>query len=82
MIESTWEEYLAEVQAKVVRLKAEAQVRGERYSVIGRTNPQRIDELFGVFANDPEAQAVEKVIEAEREKEREEARCAPEASEV
>lgn len=77
MSTSTFEERIVALQAEVVRLKAEAAAKGERYGVIGRTNPKIIEEMFGVFANDPEAEAVQRFIEEEREREREEARRAP-----
>ena len=82
MTESTFEEYLAGVQAEVVRRKDEAQAKGERYGVTGHTNPQKLEEMFGMFANNPHAEAVLQSMEDEREKEREEARRAPEESET
>ena len=74
---TTVEERIAAIQADVARLKAQAEAKGERYGVIGRTNPKVIAEMFGVFANDPDAEAVFKSIEDAREREREEARRAP-----
>lgn len=72
----TTEERLAALEAEVVHIKA--QLRGEPYSerpgVIGRTNPEQIEKLFGHAANSPLAEQVWQDIEAEREREREEAR--------
>ncbi len=45
----------------------------ERYGVTGRTNPQLVDSLFGLFANVPAFDRVMRQIEEDRAREREEA---------
>lgn len=67
----TTEERLASLEADVARLKA--QLPSQRYGVTGRTNPQVMEEMFGVFKNNPQAESVLNAIEQEREKERREA---------
>lgn len=79
---NSFEQKVAALQAEVVRLKAEAAAKGERYGVTGRTNPQRLEEMFGIFANNPRAQSVLQSIEDEREREREEARREPAENDV
>ena len=44
--------------------------------VTGRTNPQLLEELFGVFQNSPHAQQVLDGVEQERDQERQQARRA------
>ena len=46
---------------------------GERYGVVGRTNPELLESMFGCFANDPAFERVVQFIENERAREREEA---------
>ena len=63
---------MAALVAKVAALE-----RGStRPGVTGRTNPQLLEELFGVFANSPHAQQVLSDIERGRERERTEVRRA------
>lgn len=66
------EERLAALEAEVAQIKA--QLRGERYGVIGRTNPQQIEEILAHSTPDELDDAVWRSIEAEREQEREEVR--------
>lgn len=79
MATATIEERLAALEADMARLKAQAPA--ERYGVIGRTNPQAIEAMFGQSAGDALAEAVWQEILAEREREREEARNAPDDEE-
>lgn len=63
---------MAALEVKVAALE-----RGStRPGVTGRTNPQLLDELFGVFADNPHALQVLRDIEQDRERERTEARRA------
>ena len=48
-------------------------VMGERYGVVGRTNPELLESMFGCFADDPAFERVVKFMEDERAREREEA---------
>jgi hypothetical protein len=71
------EERLAHLEADVALLKTEMQgMQGTqdknegRFGVIGRTKTDALESIFGVFANNPEADKVFLAIETEREQER------------
>jgi hypothetical protein len=69
------EKRLAHLEADVATLKAHIPIPTiERVGVIGRTQPDKIEAIFGIYANDPEAEQVLKEIEETREKERRVAR--------
>jgi predicted signal transduction protein with EAL and GGDEF domain len=65
------EERLAAVEAEVRRLRDQRE--NHRAGVIGRTNPELINEMFGIFADDPLFERMVQRMEAERERERREA---------
>jgi hypothetical protein len=69
---ATIEERVALLEEKMAALTDEKALG--RPGVTGRTNPQALEELFGVFSKSPQAQEVLDSIEAERERERREAR--------
>jgi Trm5-related predicted tRNA methylase len=71
------EERILALEAEVARIKA--QLRGDRYGVIGRTNPHLIEEILSKRTPDPQVDRVWEEILAEREREREEARREREA---
>jgi hypothetical protein len=70
---ATVEERLADLEARVAAME-----RGgsSRPGVTGRTNPEVLEELFGIFRDDPYAQQVLDEVEREREQERQQARRA------
>jgi hypothetical protein len=80
MTKVTLEERVTALEKEMEKVKA---LRSRvRYGVTGRTNPQLIETLFGVFANDPEAEEVAHAIAAERERERAQSRQAREADDA
>jgi hypothetical protein len=71
------EERFAALEAEVARLRAKVEGqhdKGQRPNVTGRTRPDFLDTMVGIFANSPAFEEVTRAIEAEREREREEAR--------
>jgi hypothetical protein len=72
MAAGTTEERIVALEAEVARIKA--QLRGERSGVIGRTNPQLIEEILARRTPDPLVDRVWEKILAEGERGREEAR--------
>ena len=66
------EERIATLEAEVSRLRA--QVEGQRRSVTGRTGPDFLKTMVGIHADSFAFEEVTRAIEAEREREREEAR--------
>jgi hypothetical protein len=67
----TLEERIAALEAEMRSVKA--QINGTRYGVTGKTNPQLIAEMFGVFADEPMFDRMVRRMEEERERERREA---------
>ena len=65
------EERVAALEKKLAAL---SEVSERRLGVTGRTNPEVLEEMFGVFADSPHAGAVLDTIAAERERERREYR--------
>ena len=66
------EERIAALEAEVARLRAK--LEEQRPNVTGRTSPDFLDTMVGIHANSPAFEEVTRRIEAEREREREEAR--------
>lgn len=79
---ATIEERLAEVEAQVAQLMRQTAPAVRRPGVTGKTNPQVIEELFGVFANDPHFDRVVQTIEENRARERREAEMEADAAEA
>jgi Trm5-related predicted tRNA methylase len=77
MGDGSTEERLLVLEAEVSRIKA--QLRGERRGVIGRTNPQSIEEILSRRSPNPMVDRVWDGVLAERERERDEARRQAEA---
>jgi hypothetical protein len=80
MTTEAMEERILALEAEVARIKA--QLRGERYGVIGRTNPQMIAAILSKEPPSEYADTVWRRIEAEREQERAEARRLAEMDEA
>jgi hypothetical protein len=76
MSEYTLEERVTQLERELARLRQS--VEGARPGVTGRTHPDLLDRYFGLFANSPNFDEVQQQIEADREREREEARRADE----
>lgn len=72
MATATLEERVTELEREMAQVKARN--NGARYGVTGKTNPQLIEKMFGIFANDPEAEEVARNVAEERERDREQAR--------
>ncbi|MBB6050827.1 hypothetical protein [Armatimonas rosea] len=62
------------VTALEKKLAALSEASERRLGVTGRTNPEVLEEMFGVFADSPHAREVLDTIAAERERERREYR--------
>ena len=72
MATATIEERVTALEEKLAALSGQG--ANDRHGVTGRTNPQALEELFGVFAESPHALEVLAAVETERERERREAR--------
>ncbi len=71
---ATLEERFTLLEKEVARLRAEVDSRPARANVTGRTSPDFLDTMIGIHANSPAFEEVTRQIEAERERERDEAR--------
>ncbi len=80
MAGTTLEERFSALEAEVARLRAK--IEGAFPNVTGRTSPDFLDTMFGIHAKSPDFEEVTRRIEAEREREREEARRLLEADET
>lgn len=79
MATATLEERLTAVEAELAELKARQwSPLPERKGVTGRTAPDFLDRFVGIYENDEMAERMFRAVEAEREKERVEARKARE----
>ncbi|MBC7808906.1 MAG: hypothetical protein H7145_22460 [Akkermansiaceae bacterium] len=74
--ETTLEERVAALEAEVAAMKQNKSLRDLPH-VVGRTAPDFLDRYFGIYAGNKTAEEVLTKIEAEREREREAARNAP-----
>lgn len=73
---ATMEERLAALESEMAQLREQVKTKqAEKSDVIGRTRPDFLDRFFGMYAENPEAQEVLHSVNAERERQREEARC-------
>ena len=66
------EERFAALEAEVARLRE--RVEGQPFDLRGRTSPDFLDTMIGIFADDPVFEEVTQGVEADRERERAEAR--------
>lgn len=73
---TTLEERVAALEAEVAAIKQNRSLRDLPH-VIGRTAPDFLDRFYGMYENDEMAERVLKRIEGARDREREEARNAP-----
>jgi hypothetical protein len=80
MATGTIEERLAAVEAELARLTM--RLEGQPEGIIGRTNLKLIEEMFGVFSDSPLFDSVMRTIEENRERERQEAERADEATQI
>jgi hypothetical protein len=67
-MQATTEERIRTLEAEVERLKA--RMDEPRAGVVGKTRPDFLENFTGIFATDPDFEAMDRVIQEERREER------------